>query len=144
MRLGKLFYTRTGNRWLVLLTLLSGAGLLALSATGGIRYIVRLFPPCIIRTVTGFLCPGCGVTRATLALLRLEPIEAFRYNPSYTVFLLVAAIWFIWFAANAFSKRYKQPFASKWYPIAGVMLLIVSIGFCILRNLPWFPMWFYR
>lgn len=144
MRLGKLFFTKTGNRWLIVALLLIGAALFGLSAVGGIKYIVRLFPPCFIRSMTGFLCPGCGVTRATLSLLRFRPIEAFRYNPPYTVFLAVAAVWFVWFAVNAFSKRYKKPFASKWYPIAGVVLLVVSVAFGVVRNLPWFPMWFYR
>jgi len=37
--------------------------------------------PCMLRTITGMPCPGCGLTRATLALFRLDAAEAFRDNP---------------------------------------------------------------
>ena len=36
--------------------------------------------PCLFRKITGFLCPGCGNSRAVLALLRLDIAEALRYN----------------------------------------------------------------
>ncbi len=43
---------------------------------------------CPIRFVTGVSCPGCGMTRAWLALLRLDFAGAFYYHP---LFLMPAA-----------------------------------------------------
>lgn len=37
--------------------------------------------PCPIRLVTGFKCPGCGVTHMCAALLRLDISAAFAANP---------------------------------------------------------------
>ena len=37
--------------------------------------------PCLFFTATGLQCPGCGVTRMCLNLLRLDFGAAWRYNP---------------------------------------------------------------
>lgn len=46
---------------------------------------------CPIKAVTGISCPGCGMTRAYLSLLRLRPDLAFSYHPLFplpAIFLL--------------------------------------------------------
>jgi len=40
-----------------------------------------IFPPCMWREATGFLCPGCGAARAIHALMNGQIREALRYNP---------------------------------------------------------------
>lgn len=48
---------------------------------------------CPIRRVTGMICPGCGMTRAWLAVLRLDISSAFRFHPMFwgvPVFILFA------------------------------------------------------
>jgi hypothetical protein len=37
--------------------------------------------PCPYLTLTGFACPGCGLTRATHALLHGDVARAFAFNP---------------------------------------------------------------
>ena len=56
---------------------------LALSAAA----ILILRPTCPIHTLTGLLCPGCGATRAFLALIHAHPAEAFHQNPLFTLLL---------------------------------------------------------
>lgn len=66
------------NRKLHILLLSVGcagaAGLYSLLARAGI------WIPCLFRRITGFLCPGCGNTRAALALLRLDVPAAIQAN----------------------------------------------------------------
>ncbi len=37
--------------------------------------------PCVVTWLCGIPCPGCGMTRAVLALLRLDVAAAFSYHP---------------------------------------------------------------
>lgn len=39
--------------------------------------------PCPVRQLTGLICPGCGMGRAWLAFLRLDPGAAFFYHPMF-------------------------------------------------------------
>jgi hypothetical protein len=39
------------------------------------------FPTCFFKLAVGAPCPGCGLTRATLALLRLDWAEVWRLHP---------------------------------------------------------------
>ena len=48
---------------------------------------------CIIKTFTGISCPGCGMTRACMALFRLDFAAAWFYHP--LVFYLIIAIPFM-------------------------------------------------
>lgn len=50
---------------------------------------------CPIKFVTGISCAGCGMTRAWLALLRLDLRTAFEYHPLFwlpTVALIIFAL----------------------------------------------------
>ena len=73
--------------------LTSGGTALAL----GLSYAVwvrltGLAIPCPFRTVTGWLCPGCGVTRLCLALLRRDWRSAWNANPVLLLMLPVLAV----------------------------------------------------
>lgn len=37
------------------------------------------FVSCPIKLITGFPCPGCGITRATISLFKFRFYEAFYY-----------------------------------------------------------------
>lgn len=73
--------------------LLGGAGLLL---AVGLAYALwvratGLALPCPFRAVTGLLCPGCGVTRLCLALLRGDWAGAWRANPALLPMLPILA-----------------------------------------------------
>ena len=53
--------------------------------------LTGLAVPCLFWTVTGWLCPGCGVTRLCLALLRWDWAAAWAANPALLLMLPVLA-----------------------------------------------------
>lgn len=67
--------------------------LLALAAGVLLLWLWRELP-CVIRSLTGIPCPGCGMTRAWLACFRLRLGEAFSYHPMFWSIPVLAAYWF--------------------------------------------------
>ena len=58
---------------------------------------------CPIRRVTGVICPGCGMSRAWLAALRLDFSEALYYHPMFWAVPVVML--FALYDFRLFSKR---------------------------------------
>ncbi len=49
---------------------------------------------CLFKMVTGFPCPGCGLTRAFLSILHFDFKASFFYNPSWPVVILIVLVIF--------------------------------------------------
>ncbi|HVJ39165.1 MAG TPA: DUF2752 domain-containing protein [Stenotrophomonas sp.] len=93
------------------------------------------FLPCLFRTLTGFYCPGCGMTRALHALVHLDLVTALRMNPLLIVGLATVPGLVAW----------KAGWRARWFaPVVSVMSrpnfwLVLLPAYWIARNLPWFP-----
>lgn len=81
--------------WAKLAAIVAAAGILAAA------YHFSL--PCPVRHFFGIICPGCGMTHAVLALLRLDFPAAFGENPLF-VLLPVTALYFI-FDGQVFGQK---------------------------------------
>ena len=86
--------------------------------------------PCFINLITGLYCPGCGGTRAIKSLLRLDILQAFRYNSLIITILPFAILYIIY--KYIFNGKKKVP---DWVWIS---LLIIAMIFGIIRNIPLF------
>ena len=62
--------------------LLFRLGMLALCCIT-LLLVVRQGWGCPFRNLTGIPCPGCGMTRAWFAFLRLDILTAFHYHPMF-------------------------------------------------------------
>ena len=93
----------------------------------------RIAIPCIFNKVTGFYCPGCGITRAIRALVRGDIKTSFRNNILlYTVFPII-------FILEIFRRRYRKSLKfKKVHNVIIIILLVFAIVFGILRNIPGF------
>jgi len=50
---------------------------------------------CVFRYFLGIVCPGCGMTRAAIAVLHLDFASAFRFHPMFwSVPILFGAVLF--------------------------------------------------
>lgn len=55
---------------------------------------IKAGAPCIFHKATGLYCPGCGGTRALLALLSGHPVLSFLYHPLVD-YLAAVLLWYL-------------------------------------------------
>ena len=96
-----------------------------------------ILPPCPLYALTGILCPGCGSTRATHALLNGDLIAAFDFNPLMVLAIPVIAFAFIRWWAIAFGRDGSTRVELKLPPQAIWALFALVMVFSVTRNLPW-------
>lgn len=61
----------------------------------------RYLSPCMFHEVTGYYCPGCGITRAVYAFFEGNFLQCFCYHP----FVLYAAVVGGWFLISQTIER---------------------------------------
>lgn len=91
-------------------------------------YIAFLMPfagECVFNKLTGYYCPGCGNTRAVLALMSGRFLKSLGYNPMPMLLLCTAAIHYI------LTLRGKKPFLSNALIIT---IMSAMLAYYILRN----------
>lgn len=94
---------------------------------------IHFYIPCPIKTITGFYCPGCGLTRMLLSLLKLDFYKAFRYNPLLFISLPIGIYLYIDFLIKKDKSLYKKIPEKVWY-----IVIVIFIIYGILRNIPAF------
>jgi hypothetical protein len=94
-------------------------------------------PTCLLKYTTGFVCPGCGGTRAAWFLLHGDVPAAARHHAIF-VFAVPFLIYMYvaWAGKRLFNWRLPQ-FSVK--PAVLVAFLVVWGVWSVLRNLPWAP-----
>ncbi len=134
-----------GQQQLVRLALVGLAlGLVCLAAVFYAQHSTELepyMPKCISHALTGWHCPGCGLTRSCTALLHGHWRQALAYNVLSPIILtlvsvqLLRGVWYwIWPHQKPRAKP-RQPLQRVW------LILLVSFValYAVARNLPWEP-----
>lgn len=81
----------------------------------------RYMMPCVNKQLFGIDCPGCGIQRATLLLLKGEFLAAFKMYPAiYTLFVLLI------FLGIDMMAKFKHAFQIK------LALLFLNVGIIII------------
>jgi len=93
-------------------------------------------PLCPMASLLHIPCPGCGMTRATLAAVHGHFADSFRVHPLAIVFSPLLAIYF---GAHAISyirhgtSRVDEVLVGKWVDRALLVLLVAMLGVWIAR-----------
>jgi hypothetical protein len=95
------------------------------------------FPVCPLYSLTGFACPGCGLTRGFHALFHGDILTALDYNAMLPFFGTLIA--FALFSMIAFAIRGTRPRVNLLHPNALWVFFIMLMVFGVARNLPWYP-----
>jgi len=121
---------------------LAGAGIFAASAGAFVvgyfnPTTAGFFPVCPLFSLTGILCPGCGLTRGFHALLHGDVLTAMHFNALIPVFAFVFGFLFVSLVlivvrGRGLSWRFFPPSAMYGF-------LILAAAFFVLRNLPFYP-----
>lgn len=82
----------------------------------------NFYPKCPLFALTGFKCPGCGVSRAFYQILHGNIWEALRYNPILAVIMPIGIFYTL-------SSSHRKKIALS------VVFLIVTAIWWVLRNL---------
>lgn len=90
-------------------------------------YVLALLPACPIHRLTGLLCPGCGGTRALIALLHGDLLSAWHRNP---LMLALSPLLLAYLLVTL--RRGSAPRVS---PLLTSALLALTLGFTVARNL---------
>lgn len=94
---------------------------------------------CRFRTMTGWPCPGCGLTRAADHLTHFHWLEAIRANPLGVVVYGLFAIAAVW---SVLHLAFKVPVPDvqlsdrewKWARNLGMALLVVNYAFVLVQH----------
>lgn len=118
----------------------AGASGMALGA-GAIWYFdparSGFLPVCPLYSMTGFACPGCGLTRGFHALLHGDVLTALDYNALLPFFALLLGFGFL--SLVHFSIRGRRLRMNLLHPTFLWSFLFLLILFGVTRNLPWQP-----
>lgn len=93
------------------------------------------FPKCAFYTLTGYLCPACGNTRAILHLLQGHILRSIGYNPMIFTIAVTFVGWYIELVCRAFWKPVKilPRKLAIW-----LVIIFSVVGYDIIRN--FFPL----
>lgn len=107
--------------------------------SGAILYLISLIvikyiqlPPCLFHLITGFYCPGCGSTRAVIALLHGDILLSLRQNPMIITLILCGAVLYTEPLFKAFGKtNYRSPIRNYYFLYTMIGIFTV---YSVVRN----------
>lgn len=98
------------------------------------RYLCAHVPffgiPCLLRTLTGYYCPGCGGTRAVYALLHLQLFRSFCYHP-LVIYGAAVYLWFMVSHTIEALSRHRILVGMRYHPAwlwAALVILAVNVA----------------
>lgn len=122
--------------------LTAGAAVAAMGGGAGmVAYLdpakASLFPVCPLFALTGFACPGCGLTRGFHALFHGDIITAIDFNALIPVWAVI----FGWVFVSLLLVAVRGRGLPMWptYPKFLWTFAIVLLVFGVLRNIPAWP-----
>lgn len=88
--------------------------------------------PCLINTITGFKCPGCGITHMLMAISHLDFKGAFYYNPF--IFVTSPLILYFFIKDTLYQCGFIKSKIGKTENIILYVYVVLFILYGIVRN----------
>lgn len=94
----------------------------------------RVLIPCPLNALTGLYCPGCGVSRMCLALLRLDFAAAWRANQAIMLLAPAALVIAVRMARRYVRTGTCRPTRAEERMLYAMIAVLILFG--IARNVP--------
>jgi len=95
-----------------------------------------VFPPCPFRAVTGWYCPGCGMTRALHRLVRGDFTIAAQYNLLLVALVPLAFYAILQWAASTYGWCGGRLKPMKFTKPVWISCIAIVTAWAVLRNTP--------
>jgi hypothetical protein len=98
--------------------------------------MLNMMPPCLFHRITGWHCPGCGGRRCVMMLAQGRWLDALHMN----ALVIVLALGFLLLLCRETWREITQRGGEfVMSPRLGWSLVVLIVGFWVLRNLPFPP-----
>jgi len=120
----------------------AAAGIIAMTGGASVVWafdpaVTHFLPLCPLYALTGFACPGCGLTRAFHALFHGDVITALDFNALIPIWTAVFGYLFVSLVLTAVRGRGLTWTFVTPFTLVGFLILLLTFG--VLRNLPYYP-----
>jgi hypothetical protein len=120
----------------------AAAGVIAIAGGGAVTWAfdpakAHFLPPCPLLSLTGFACPGCGLTRGFHALSHGDLITALDLNALVPIWGAVFVYLLVSLAMTAVRGRGLPMRMPSITVLMGFLVILLTFG--VLRNLPFYP-----
>ena len=113
----------------------SSAGILL--AAGLLYYgfvsLTGLYIPCIFRLITGWKCPGCGVSHMFVHLAHFQIKGAFSDN-AFLLILFPFAVFYVIYRAKRYIFNNDRTY-HPWENTALIAVAVIAVVFGVVRNI---------
>ena len=92
---------------------------------------------CFFYSITGFYCPGCGITRSLISLFKLDFYQSFRYQPLLFILYPILLPYMIYIIYVSLLNK-KDQITPKIPQKLIYIFIFVLILYGILRNTQYF------
>lgn len=110
------------------------AGVLGAFLLGPWLLSFAILPPCLLKSVTGVPCPGCGSTRAVTALLSLDVSAALAWNPLVALAALAGGLGLVVLAVRSLFGVPFPPFPNdlpRWMKLLLALLVAANWAYLL-------------
>ena len=90
--------------------------------------------PCIIHEITGYKCPGCGITHLVFSLLHLDFHKAFISNPLVFIYMPFIIVYFVYLDYLYIYDK-KDKILKRIPNIIWIILIIITLAYGVIRNI---------
>lgn len=97
----------------------------------------HFYIPCIFHKITGFYCPGCGITRCLFSLLSGNIKQAFYYN-MLVCLLFPVFLFYMGYKLYIYIVGKKDDLFVRIPKWISYLFLLLIILFGVFRNIPYF------